>query len=183
MRHTKLLVFVQLETLTSFTYTAIVESESHTYLRHTLLKLVYIPSTMSPPVIWNFHESAFSSRITSPWKWCSAHSEQCLVFGRVKNIHKNPVAERAISEVTLALATSNMNTRIRHSGLSSWEAWTKRDQLTGEPLPVDDRELIIQQHLSHLHNHLSSSKTKAHGRTKMSISDLHPGIIWCKAGV
>ena len=73
----------------------------------------------------------------------------------VKNPNKNPVAERAIeelglellnlspeggpvSDVTLALATANTNSRIRRDGLSVREVWTQRDQLTGEQLPIDE---------------------------------------------
>ena len=58
-----------------------------------------------------------------------------LVFSETKNVNKNPVAEYAMKElgleclhicpevgpfitVTLALATANMNSRIRHHGLS-----------------------------------------------------------------
>ena len=85
-----------------------------------------------------------------------------LEIGNVKNLNKNPVAEKAIqelglellhlipeggpiSELNLALSTANMNARIRQHGLSARELWTQRDQLTGEQLPVDDRQVIIQQ--------------------------------------
>ena len=68
-----------------------------------------------------------------------------LEIGHVKNVNKNPVAEHAIKDlgiellqlspdggpvsttVTLALATANLNSRIRTDGLSAREVWTQRD--------------------------------------------------------
>ena len=117
-----------------------------------------------------------------------------LEIGRVKNPNKNPVTERAIeelglellnlspeggpvSDVTLALATANTNSRIRRDGLSAREVWTQRDQLTGEQLPIVDRQLILSQNYSRQQNHASSSKSKAGGRTNrpsaaVSVGDL-----------
>ena len=50
-----------------------------------------------------------------------------------------------MSNITPALATANMNSRIRSDGLglSAREVWTQRDQLTGEQLPIVDRQLIL----------------------------------------
>ena len=69
-------------------------------------------------------------------------------IGHVKNV-KKPVAEHAIKElgiellqlspggglvstVTLALATANLNSRIRRDDLSARDVWTQRDQITAE---------------------------------------------------
>ena len=81
-----------------------------------------------------------------------------LDFGRVKNVNKNPVAERAnqeleqellrldpsgaaISEGTLHQALKNLNTRIRNRGLSSQEMLFCRDQATGKQLLFSDEAL------------------------------------------
>ena len=82
-----------------------------------------------------------------------------------------------MSDVTLALATANTNSRIRRDDLSAREVWTQRDQLTGEQLPIVDRQLILSQHYSRLQNHPSSAKSKARGRTNqpsaaVSVGDL-----------
>ena len=117
-----------------------------------------------------------------------------LEIGRVKNPNKNSVAERAIeelslellnlspeggpvSDVTLALATANTNSRIRRDGLSAREVWTRGDQLTGEQLPIVDRQLILSQNYSRQQNHTPSAKSKARGRTNLpsavvSVGDL-----------
>ena len=72
-----------------------------------------------------------------------------LEVAQVKNANKNPVAEHAIEElgvellqlspeggplskVTLALATGNLNSRIRRDGLSARDVWTQREQCTAE---------------------------------------------------
>ena len=115
-----------------------------------------------------------------------------LEIGRVKNPNKNPVAERAIeelglellnlspeggpvSDVTLALATATTNSRIRRDGLLVQEVWTQRDQLTGEPLPIVDRELILSQNYSRQQNHAPSEKSKARGRTNLPTTAVSVG--------
>ncbi len=105
-----------------------------------------------------------------------------LEIGRIKNINKNPVAEKAIAELedeilrqapnggpvsslTLAIATSRLNSRLRRDGLSARELWTERDQFTHDQLPVSDREIIVKQHLQRKTNHPHSQKSKNRTRT------------------
>ena len=115
-----------------------------------------------------------------------------MEIGRVKNPNKNPVAERAIeelglellnlspeggpvSDVTLALARANTNSRIRRDGLSAREVWTQREQLTGEQLPIVDRQLILSQNYSRQQNHASSAKFKSRGRTNLPSASISVG--------
>jgi len=115
-----------------------------------------------------------------------------LEIGRVKNPNKNPVAERTIeelsvellnlspeggpvSDVTLALATANTNSRIWCNGLSAWEVWTQCDQLTGEQLPIVDRQFILNQKYSRQQNHTSSAKSKACGCTNLPSAAISVG--------
>ena len=78
-----------------------------------------------------------------------------LVLGQVKNVNKNPVAEKAIHELVLEclklcpeggpmsnVTLARMN---EANGLSAIEMWTQRDQLTGEQLAISDHDLILQQ--------------------------------------
>ena len=77
-----------------------------------------------------------------------------LELGHSKNVNKNPVAEHAIGELscellhiapeggavsalTIAVATANMNMRVRKCGLLAHEIRTQRDQVSGEQLPID----------------------------------------------
>ena len=110
-------------------------------------------------------------------------------IGRVKNPNKNPVAEKAIAEledeilreekgrsplneVSLAVATARLNTRLRKQGLSSREIWTQRNQFTHEQLPIVDINIIRAQHEARESNHWSSeiSKCKRPGRPIQDIA-------------
>lgn len=103
-----------------------------------------------------------------------------LEIGNVKNINKNPVAERAILEIEnellrhdpsggsisdlgLSIIIARLNSRIRNYGLSSRELWTQRSQFTNEQLPMSDRDLILDQHENRLRNHKFSEKSKGKG--------------------
>ena len=82
-----------------------------------------------------------------------------------------------MSDITLALATANTNSRIRRDGLSAREVWTQRDQLTSQQLPIVDRQLILNQNYSCRQSHTPSAKSKARGRTNLpsavvSVGDL-----------
>ena len=67
----------------------------------------------------------------------------------------------AVSEVTLAVATANLNSRIRSRGLSSREMWSQRDQFSNRQLPMSDEDLITTQHDQRLIIHPHSMKSKA----------------------
>ena len=54
-----------------------------------------------------------------------------------------------------------MNSSIRRDGLSAREVWTQRDQVTGEQLPIVDRQIALSQRLSRQQNHLPSARSKA----------------------
>ena len=77
-----------------------------------------------------------------------------LELGHSKNINKNSVAEKAIKELrdkilkiapqggptsegTLARATDNLNSLIRHTDRSVKEQWVRRDQVTGGEIQID----------------------------------------------
>ena len=89
--------------------------------------------------------------------------------------NKNPVAERAIqelelqllhqdpsenlvSQLTLSLAVSRLNSRLRHNGLSSREMWSQTDQFTNSRISVNDEKLILEQHKRRQENHPASEK-------------------------
>ena len=101
-----------------------------------------------------------------------------LKVGRIKNPNKNPVAEKCIaklgdellricpgvgpiSPLSLAVATANLNTHIHNRGLSAREMWLQRDQFTNSQIPVEDLQLLREQHSSRLRNHPVSKKSKA----------------------
>ena len=114
------------------------------------------------------------------------------MFSETKNVNKNPVAEYAVKElgleclhicpedgpvtmVTLALATANMNSRIRHHGLSTKEVWTQHDQVTGDQLALDDRQIILKQHCERPLNHGASTLSKSTGKESYTLPRLQVG--------
>ena len=88
------------------------------------------------------------------------HHRIRIETGRVKNVNKDPVAEKCVQELEcellrqnptrgavtptlLAVATARLNTRLRASGLYSKEMWYQRDQFSRDQLPAADRKLIL----------------------------------------
>ena len=85
-----------------------------------------------------------------------------IELGRIHNRNKNPIADNACKEfhkeaiklgyegktltnADASIIAASMNKRIRQSGHSSKEIWLQRDDITNEPRPIDDEELIKQQ--------------------------------------
>ena len=96
---------------------------------------------------------------------------------RIKNKNKNAIADRAVQELeeeiakvdtgrgpitntTLTIAISNLNAKLRSRGLSSREMLYQRDQFNHHQIPVEDLELIKQQHELKQQNHPSSMISK-----------------------
>ena len=96
----------------------------------------------------------------------------------MKNINKNPVAERAIQELEheilrldptggqitafqLSAVVSQLNCHIRGSRMSAREMLFQRDQFLNTQLPIEDHKLALQQHQRRLANHQSSASSKA----------------------
>ena len=182
MKRQRQLVFILRETITSYTLTSFIPSEKHSDLRDTILILcAEVKSLCDAPI---------SIRVDPAPGFCALVNDPVLRkhnisldVGNSKNPNKNPVAENAIQElgreclnitpeggplspVTLALATANINSRLRSSGLSARELWTQRDQITGEQLPITDRQIILSKHFSRTQNHGSSAVSKSGGKTK-----------------
>ena len=182
------LILVLRETVSSYTLTSLIESEKREHLRDGLLILSVGLRSLC--------DHGVTIRVDPAPGFSALHNDKDLLshgikleLGHAKNPNKNPAAERAVEElglellnispeggpisrVTLALATANLNSRIRRDGLSACELWTQHDQLTGEQLPIVDRQVILNQHRSHLQNHPSSSVSKASGKPRLP----HPTV-------
>ena len=145
-----------------------------------------------PPVIVRTDEGTGFQSIKSTKSLCKQNIT--LEIGASKNINKNPSSEKAISEfhaevarlqpgggpldeVSLALAVSNLNSRIRHGGLSASELWCQRDMHTGAQLPIKDIEFIRAKAASRIKGHLPSAKYKARGSVHNNATPTAPGDI------
>ena len=113
-------------------------------------------------------------------------------LGRTKNVNKNATADKAVQEIekeikrlvpdggpitpsTLALAVSNVNSRIRFNGLSAREIVLKRDQYTGKPLSFPDSELAIARQKARERNHKYSELSKATGGKPATPANVNKG--------
>ena len=95
----------------------------------------------------------------------------------IKNINKNPVADKAVqeleelllrqepsggpvTEVGLAVATARLKARLRNQGLYSRELWTQRNQFSNEQIPLSDLQHIMEKHRDRQTNHPFSEQAK-----------------------
>ena len=165
------------ETTTAFTNATIISDEQHTTLRDNLIRLSVEMRPLEGPSAVIRTDSAPGFQSLKDDKLL----RQCRItieIGRTKNPNKNPVAERAIQELelellhqdqsgnlvsplTLSLAVSRLNSRLRRSGLSAREMWLQRDQFTNTRIPVEDEKLLLEQHTARKNNHKYSEKSKA----------------------
>ena len=150
IKRNRQLIFVVRETLSSNTSTCIVESERHDALRDCLAHLcMELRPLEGPPSIIRVDPApGFVALVNDPMT-------QRLEIGRIKNPNKNPIADKAESEVEdellrqepgggpvslliQAIATSQLNSRIFGRGLSAREIWFQRDQFSNAQLPIVD---------------------------------------------
>ena len=190
MKRYKQLVLVLRETVSSYTVTMLVNDEGKNSLRSGIICLASMIAGRGKSVRVDPGPGLVS--LVSDPELCA--NGITLELGRVKNPNKNPVAERCIEELgaeilklnphgetmspqTLALATSNMNSRVRRDGLSSYEIWTQRDQFTGKQLNVADKEIITSQAKSRNRNHIHSAKSKSHGKAELPVNNVSEGSL------
>lgn len=170
-------ILVVREHITSYTCSSIIPNEQHQSLREGIIKSCIEMRPLDGPlslvrvdVAPGFQALQDDELLTK----CRINIE----IGRRKNKNKNPIAERAVQEmeeellkiepgggsvtaVTLAIATSNLNAKIRRSGMSSREMFMQRDQFSNIQIPVHDMNLIQTQYDAKCKNHAFSERAKA----------------------
>ena len=117
-----------------------------------------------------------------------------LDSGRIKNENKNPVTEKAVCEVSieilrydpeagpvtvdsLAVITSQINSRIRNRGLSAWEILHQQGQESGHQLPFIDQKLSKLQSEKRKTNQTASAKYKPQGGPPPKAADVQLGSL------
>ena len=78
---------------------------------------------------------------------------------------------------SFAVITSQLNSRIRNRGLSSWEILHQRDQESGHQLPFIDQELSKLQSEKRKTNQIASAKHKAQGGPSARPADVQLGSL------
>ena len=176
IKRSRQLIFLLLETVTSYFSSVSLEDERHQTLCNAIGKLYLEFRPMDGPtaVIRTDPPHGFKALVDDPL--LKKHRIK-IELGQAKNPNKNPVAERAVQELelellrqeplggaisplTLPVATSALNFCIHSPGLSSREMWTQRDQFSNQPLPLADDHLIALQHEQRLSDHPNSERSK-----------------------
>ena len=146
------------ECVTSFTVTTLLEDECHDTLHDALTHLcVQLRPLDGPPAVVR-NDPAPGFKALADDSFLKRHHITIEIGD-----NKNPVAERAVQEVerellhhdplgcpvshlALAVATANLNVRIRSRGLSAREMWTQLYQFSNQQLPLQDQDIIMRQH-------------------------------------
>ena len=179
IRRYRQIIFSLRDTFSSFTISQLLENEKHDTIRDALILSITQLRPTNDTVVYIRVDSApgIESLRDDP---ILSSLNIILDFGRVKNVNKNPVAEKncrelgnellrlnpdgtPITSATLALATSNLNSRIRNRGLSAWEILHQIDQFSGEQLPFLDGDLMNKQIDIRGSNRQYSAKHKSRG--------------------
>ena len=181
--------------MTSFTTSTLIEDECHDSLRDGLIRLCIETRPLDGPnsVIRVDPAPGFKALVNDKQL---SKLRIVIEIGRVKNVNKNPVAEKAVQELelellkidpnggyvspkSLAVATATLNARIRSRGLSSREMLMQRDQFSNKQIYVSDENLIKDQNSQRNENHPYSEKSKCpmpHSRPRTD-NDLMVGDI------
>lgn len=177
VKRNRQMIFVIRECVTSYTMTSLIENERMETLRDSIIRLCIELCPLDGPdaVVRVDPAPGLQALVNDP---LLKKHRITVEIGRIKNKNKNPVAEKANQELEvellkqdplgryvsprdLALATAQLNCRIRARGLSAREMLTQRDQFSNSQIPVVDRDLIMQQNTTRHANHQHSEKSKA----------------------
>ena len=186
-------IFVIRDTFSSYTHASIELDESHETLRCALITSVSImrPTPQTHVTIRVDNAPGFESLRNDK---ILREKNISLDFGRCKNKNKNPVVDKGIREliseilrfcpnggkvtpIELASVVNQLNSRIRNRGLSAWEIFHQRDQLSGEQLNISDAFLTAAQSENRQRNRSSSEKSKACGGPPATLAAVHPGSL------
>ena len=173
-------ILVIRENISSFTFAQLVPDEKAITLKNTMLKMLAdLLYKCGPEMI---------VRADPGSSWRSLLNDKELIekgiklqLGHEKFQNKNCVVDKAITELhaeinkihqsnhkinelILAESLSNLNSRIRSTGLSAKEIWFQRDQFTGQQLPLDDRNIIQNKYKERIKSHHPSARYQARGK-------------------
>ena len=168
-------IIVYRDVFSSFTLARIIANEQKESIRNSILECTAELKAPNGVSIRVDGASAMQSLRNDPILQANGI---VIEVGELKNINKNPIAEKAIGELEreirkaqpeggpisshlLALTVAVLNRRIRNRGLSSKEIITQRDDLTGEQFVFEDNTLADQMYQNRLNNHIPSAASKA----------------------
>jgi hypothetical protein len=168
-------ILVIRDCFSSFTKAAIIHDETAATLRDAIIELTADIKASTGATVRV--DGATSMQCLANDRTMQSHN-LTIEVGRLKNVNKNSVVDKAIQELefelkracpeggpvtsaSLACVISTLNRRIRNRGLSAREILFQRDNETGAQLNFEDTNLANKQHASRLDNHVPSAKSKA----------------------
>ena len=168
-------ILVLRDCFSSYTKAKIIPREDKSTIRDSLIELTADIKVTCCVVIRVDGSSSMQSLVGDD---LLARHGLLLEVGRLKNINKNPVGEKAIQELeaeirkelpeggpittsVLAVMCQVLNSRIRNRGLSAREILYQRDNETMSQLHISDQRLAEQQMRNRQSNHLPSAISKA----------------------
>ena len=190
-------ILIVRETVTGYTSAELIPDETVPTISQSLVQMCNLlrPSPASKILIRLDPAPAHQSIFINLQNDASLLKENInVVLGRTLNKNKNPVVDKAIRELhrelliinptggpvsqsQLSEAIASLNCRYRNAGMSAHELWTQRDHVTGDQLPINDRDLILNQHYSRIKNHPHSEKSKAPGKSFRPVPDISIGSL------
>ncbi|KAI0243119.1 hypothetical protein LSAT2_008376, partial [Lamellibrachia satsuma] len=171
----------------------LVEDERHETLRSALIRLCIELRPLDGPLAVTRTDpaSGFTSLVDDK---LLLYHRLGIEVGRIKNMNKNPLAEKAIRELedellrqepmggavtslSLAIATARLNYRVRNRGLLAKELLVQRDQFSNQQISVSDLTMMLEQQKHRIDNHPHSERSKAPGMnvlpsTEVAVGDL-----------
>ena len=96
-------------------------------------------------------------------------------------LHQEP-GGGPVTELSLAIATARLNSRLRSQGLSSRELWTHRNQFSNGQIPINDLQLILAKQKARQANHPFSEAAKGGYRPQAPVPPLQVGdLVYVKS--
>ena len=189
MRRSRQKIMVIRDTLTSYTMARIIPNEQANTLRSAIIETTADLKSAQGATIRVDGATSFQALLHDPG--LESHGLS-LQMGRLKNVNKNPVAEKGVQELEielrkrypdgrsitpseLAVTVATLNSRIRSRGLSAKEILHQRDNITGEKLNLKDSLLAQEQLHQRLSNHAPSAKSKAPKGGPATKAPISPG--------
>ena len=183
MKYGKRCILVGTDNLSSFSVATIARSERYDHLQEAIISAILPFKSMAVQTEVRVDTAPGLAKLTRSGSLAKYGIK--LDPGNVKNKDSCAKVDKAMSELRreleiispvertitteeLCLAISNLNSRIRHSGLSAREIMFQRSQTTNENIPLEDRTLQEATETLRLKNHEYSSRSQSNKTSKVA---------------
>ena len=188
-------IFVCKEEMSQYVLARLVEDQTATSLRHAIIDTTSHLINMSGGKIRLDSAPGFQSLAKSQNNDPILQQLNLKIdLGHPLNKNQNPSGESTIGELkrellnivgkddqvtisTLALATRNLNQRIRSNKKSAWEFLTSRDSMTSRPFLNDDEQELKDLKDRREKQHLANEKQKSKTRKRIDHVDYKQGDV------